>query len=249
MYGDEDMSDVEESKVSCRQDFAAVRHDGQDFAAVPQSWASWITVDDGRTVEQVRMDQNRLRPSTSQTAARLNSCIENPALLQQMNLFMQIDEVNDEQQDEDMRIPSSPASSLPKRVIKKRRNNNFCQVPPARPLTRKNPRQRLIPDAHMAESTGTCQNVNNSPNAPTETLNGLARVSSRSRGSDKGDPSQLSANTLVAGSRRERHSIGDKLKKAFGVRPAAEPLRLGEKTAKLLHAVDCMKKSNIKPTN
>ena len=244
----DEMSDVEESKFSCGHAFGATLREEQDFDAVPQSWASWITVDDGRTVEQVRMDQSKKLRSTSQAAARLSSGIENPALLQQMNLFMQIDEVNDDQQDDEQLIPCSPTSTLPKQIVKKRRNNNMSQVLPARPLTRKNPRQRLT---RTLSSRDTRNNgaANSCPTSATEAFPGFGRLSGRSRGLVSSETQQVSATKLVAKSRRDRHSIGDKLKMAFGVKPAAEPLRLGEKTAKLLHAVDCMNKANIQATN
>lgn len=245
----EEMSDVEESKMSCgHHTFGAPMREEQDFETVPQSWASWITVDDGRTVEQVRMDQSKKMASTTQTAARLSSGIENPTLLQQMNLFMQIDEVNDDQQEADKCIPYSPASTLPKQIVKKRRNNNISQVPPARPLTRKNPRQRLTTSQSASETRNTGA-TNNCPTSAAEVFPSFGRLSSRSRGATSSGSQQISGKKIVAGSRRERHSIGDKLKMAFGVKQAPEPLRLGEKTAKLLHAVDCMNKSNIQATN
>lgn len=242
----DEMSDVEESKVSCGHAYGSAIREGQNFDEVPQSWASWITVDDGRTVEQVRMDQSRI-PSTAQTAARLNTGIENPALLQQMNLFMQIDEVNDEQ-DTHMRTPASPASSLPNPVIKRRRNNNISKVPPAQPLTRKTQR-RLRPHVDGNVNSQYGFGANTCPISPPQTSNNVGNLSGRSRGPLKPEHQPVTAAKLGASSRRERHSIGEKLKKAFGVRPAAEPLRLGEKTAKLLHAVDCMNKSNIQPAN
>lgn len=222
---------MEECKRDCDNDEKMM----EDLNGVPPSWASWLTVDDGRTVEQVRIDSSRRQNCETRDASRFSREIESPELLQQMNLFMQIDETNDDT--EECETKSCAVATPPSPNPKRRRSNEILRVEPAKPLSRH--RHRLsdtTPDASKSQVSGnhlntSAQNTNNAPRLYRRGFSGRER--------------RQNMKPIVASSRKERHSFGDKLKIAFGVKSQPETYILGEKTARLLQAVDSLQNPQV----
>lgn len=217
---------------------------------VDTAWASWLTVDDGRTLEEVRRGKGIEPEDEEQDASKENLlAIEN-----QMSLFMKIDAANNGSTNQN----EYQSRTTPPMTIGQRKTVESLMNPLADKTSQSNTaKYRDIKNKTATRSLSKETSLGDTTNTTSSSLPSGSFLTARSR-KYRQSYSPLSSNSSPSGSgsarlsrknRKDRHSFGDKIKYALGVKHSNEKeqktsqLQLGEKTTKLLQAVESLNRS------